>query len=83
LVSPSVILPGLFKIEKRTISNIKELTPILEKQFEFAPMLAAAKASERILIVDDLPQIRTLIRAYLEEETGFCICGEAIDGLMS
>jgi two-component system response regulator ResD len=44
------------------------------------PMLAAAKAPERILIVDDLEQMRKLIRAYLEEETNFSICEEAIDG---
>jgi len=45
------------------------------------PMLAAAKASNRILIVDDLPEMRKLIRTYIEEETDFCVCGEAIDGL--
>jgi DNA-binding NarL/FixJ family response regulator len=45
------------------------------------PLLAAAKASERILIVDDLPEMRKLIRTYIEEETDFCVCGEAIDGL--
>jgi DNA-binding NarL/FixJ family response regulator len=43
------------------------------------PMLAAAKASNRILIVDDLPQMRKLIRAYFEEAE-FHVCGEAIDG---
>jgi DNA-binding NarL/FixJ family response regulator len=36
---------------------------------------------KRILIVDDLEQIRKLIRAYLDEETKFRVCGEAIDGL--
>jgi chemotaxis response regulator CheB len=36
---------------------------------------------KRILIVDDLPEMRKLIRTYIEEETGFCVCGEAIDGL--
>lgn len=35
---------------------------------------------KRILIVDDLEQIRKLIRAYLEEESEFHVCGEAIDG---
>jgi chemotaxis response regulator CheB len=40
----------------------------------------AASVSKRILLVDDLPQIRKLIRAYLEEETDFRVCGEAIDG---
>jgi DNA-binding NarL/FixJ family response regulator len=44
-------------------------------------MLAAAKASNRILIVDDLPEMRKLIRTDIEEETDFCVCGEAIDGL--
>jgi DNA-binding NarL/FixJ family response regulator len=36
---------------------------------------------KRILIVDDLEQIRKLIRAYLDEETEFLVCGEASDGL--
>src|ERR1700693_2030849 len=36
--------------------------------------------SKRILIVDDLSQMRKLIRAYLEEEREFHVCGEAIDG---
>ena len=36
--------------------------------------------SKSILIVDDLPQIRKLIRDYLEEENEFRVCGEAIDG---
>ena len=40
-----------------------------------------ARTNARILIVDDLPQMRKLIRAYLEEESEFRICGEAIDGL--
>jgi len=46
------------------------------------PILARdARVSKRILIVDDLPEMRELIRAYLEEETDFRVCGEAIDGL--
>jgi DNA-binding NarL/FixJ family response regulator len=43
------------------------------------PILGRA-AAKRILIVDDLPQIRKLVREYLEEENEFCVCGEAIDG---
>jgi DNA-binding NarL/FixJ family response regulator len=39
-----------------------------------------ARNADRILIVDDLPQIRKLIRDYLEEEREFRVCGEAIDG---
>ena len=35
---------------------------------------------KRILIVDDLPELRKLIRAFLEEELGFHVCGEAVDG---
>jgi DNA-binding NarL/FixJ family response regulator len=35
---------------------------------------------KRILIVDDLAQIRKLIRDLLEDETEFCVCGEATDG---
>jgi DNA-binding NarL/FixJ family response regulator len=42
--------------------------------------LARTAASKRILIVDDLPQMRKLMRAYLEEETDTHVCGEAIDG---
>jgi CheY-like chemotaxis protein len=44
------------------------------------PTVARTAASKRILIVDDLPQMRKLMRAYLEEETEFRVCGEAIDG---
>jgi DNA-binding NarL/FixJ family response regulator len=44
-------------------------------------MARAPKVSTRILIVDDLPEMRKLIRTYIEEETDFCVCGEAIDGL--
>jgi DNA-binding NarL/FixJ family response regulator len=45
------------------------------------PTLARTAASKRILVVDDLPQMRKLIRAYLEEGSEFRVCGEAIDGL--
>ena len=34
-----------------------------------------------ILIVDDSPQIRKLIRGYFDCETEFEVCGEAVDGL--
>jgi DNA-binding NarL/FixJ family response regulator len=44
------------------------------------PILTRTDASKRILIVDDLPQMRKLIRDYLEEEKEFQVCGEAIDG---
>jgi chemotaxis response regulator CheB len=44
------------------------------------PTQARVAASKRILIVDDLPQMRKLIRDYLEEEKEFLVCGEAIDG---
>lgn len=33
-----------------------------------------------ILIVDDSPQIRRIIRNFLESESGFEVCGEAVDG---
>jgi len=36
---------------------------------------------KRILVVDDIENIRKLLRAFLEEELGFHVCGEAIDGL--
>ena len=35
---------------------------------------------KRILIVDDLPELRKLLRAFLEEELGFHVSGEAVDG---
>ena len=41
----------------------------------------SASVPKCILIVDDLPQMRKLIRVYLEEEPEFRVCGEAIDGL--
>ena len=34
-----------------------------------------------ILIVDDCPQIRRLIRVYFDRETEFQVCGEAEDGI--
>jgi DNA-binding NarL/FixJ family response regulator len=34
-----------------------------------------------ILIADDHQNVRKLIRAFLETETGFEVCGEAVDGL--
>jgi chemotaxis response regulator CheB len=45
------------------------------------PKLAPdTRVSNGILLVDDLPQMRKLIRSYLEEEGEFRVCGEAIDG---
>jgi DNA-binding NarL/FixJ family response regulator len=44
------------------------------------PARADGSVTKRILIVDDLPQMRKLIRDYLEEEKEFRVCGEAIDG---
>jgi DNA-binding NarL/FixJ family response regulator len=41
---------------------------------------ARVEASKRILVVDDVPQVRKLVRAYLEEDNEFRVCGEAIDG---
>jgi len=36
---------------------------------------------KNILIVDDSPQIRKLVRTYFDRETDFRVCGEAVDGL--
>jgi DNA-binding NarL/FixJ family response regulator len=36
---------------------------------------------KNILIVDDSPEIRKLVRTYFARETHFQICGEAVDGL--
>jgi DNA-binding NarL/FixJ family response regulator len=44
------------------------------------PVQARVEASKRILVVDDVPQVRKLVRAYLEEDNEFRVCGEAIDG---
>ena len=33
-----------------------------------------------ILIVDDHEQIRKIVRSFFECESGFAVCGEAIDG---
>ena len=33
-----------------------------------------------ILIADDSKTIRTLIRAFIENQAGFEVCGEAVDG---
>ncbi len=37
--------------------------------------------SERILIVDDDPNFRKQTREFLEQETPYSVCGEAVDGL--
>jgi DNA-binding NarL/FixJ family response regulator len=37
--------------------------------------------SDCILIVDDDPSIRRHIRSFLERETQYSVCGEAVDGL--
>jgi DNA-binding NarL/FixJ family response regulator len=34
-----------------------------------------------ILIVDDVEHVRKIVRDFLENESGFEVCGEAIDGL--
>jgi two-component system chemotaxis response regulator CheY len=36
---------------------------------------------KRILVVDDSPQIRTLVRVYFDRQSDFRICGEAVDGI--
>jgi DNA-binding NarL/FixJ family response regulator len=36
---------------------------------------------KEILIVDDGSTVRQLIRTFLEKETAFHVCGEAVDGL--
>jgi two-component system response regulator MprA len=36
---------------------------------------------KNVLIVDDNPEIRKLVRTYFDRETDFQICGEAVDGL--
>ena len=36
---------------------------------------------KNILVVDDNPEIRKLVRIYFDHETDFRICGEAVDGL--
>jgi DNA-binding NarL/FixJ family response regulator len=40
----------------------------------------AKRQPKRILIVDDIKEIRTLLREFLEEEPEFVVCGEAVDG---
>jgi DNA-binding NarL/FixJ family response regulator len=37
--------------------------------------------AKKILIVDDQPQIRRLVREFFERQTGLEVCGEAVDGL--
>jgi CheY-like chemotaxis protein len=36
--------------------------------------------SKRILIVDDIKEMRKLLREFLEQESEFVVCGEAVDG---
>ena len=44
------------------------------------PAGPAASVSKRILIADNLDQMRELIRAYLDADPELRVCGEAIDG---
>jgi DNA-binding NarL/FixJ family response regulator len=37
----------------------------------------------RILVVDDVPAIRRLVRCYLEQEADWVICGEAENGKLA
>ncbi len=37
--------------------------------------------AKKILIIDDHPQIRRLVREFFERQTGLEVCGEAVDGL--
>jgi DNA-binding NarL/FixJ family response regulator len=34
-----------------------------------------------VLIVDDSPDVRHIVRTFLERDTAFAVCGEAPDGL--
>jgi DNA-binding NarL/FixJ family response regulator len=40
-----------------------------------------AEVAFRILIVDDEPQIRNILRAIIDKHQGWEVCGEAADGL--
>ena len=42
---------------------------------------SGANMSKGILIVDDSPQIRNMVKLWLESENKFQVCGEASDGL--
>jgi DNA-binding NarL/FixJ family response regulator len=42
---------------------------------------SGANMSKGILIVDDSPQIRNMVRLWLESENKFQVCGEPSDGL--
>jgi DNA-binding NarL/FixJ family response regulator len=42
---------------------------------------SGAHMSNGILIVDDSPQIRNMVRLWLESENKFQVCGEPSDGL--
>ena len=44
------------------------------------PPHKAEQMPKRILIVDDLAQIRKLVREFLEAEPDCHVCGEATDG---
>lgn len=37
--------------------------------------------TKKILIIDDHPNIRRLVREFIERQTGLEVCGEAVDGL--
>jgi CheY-like chemotaxis protein len=47
----------------------------------FLAVSSEVTVPKSILIVDDSEIIRTVVRNFSEAETGFRVCGEAVDGL--
>jgi DNA-binding NarL/FixJ family response regulator len=53
----------------------------VQRERSLSPSPGAGEGMPKyILIVDDHAQLRKLVRAYLEREGGFLVCGEAVDG---
>jgi DNA-binding NarL/FixJ family response regulator len=55
----------------RKFLYVNNLTP--------APVYSAKMSS--VLIVDDSAEVRHIVRAFLERDAAFSVCGEAADGL--
>jgi DNA-binding NarL/FixJ family response regulator len=43
-------------------------------------MIGSGQSHYRILVVDDHPGFRRMLRAFLEQNSGWEVCGEASDG---
>jgi DNA-binding NarL/FixJ family response regulator len=64
-----------FQISLGTVPHVSVLSSLL------AATYSEVVVTKKILIIDDHPNIRRLVREFIERQTGLEVCGEAVDGL--